>query len=165
MAKKEASFRRRGMSIEIIGQQKYRFQDHVCALLAVLASGNPVASLQIEPKDGEDALLQTTEGGVARTVEVQVKGATTAITHDVLANWLAHYPPFSDSGSLLERISSDASRSVLFVASGRCNDAVVPHALPLSVHTTQVQKGGGDKRHRAWDAGGAAQLRDRHVIN
>lgn len=129
------------MSIEIIGQQKYRFQDHVCALLAVLVSGNPGASLQIEPKDGEDALLQTTEGGVARTVEVQVKGATAAITHDVLADWLAHYPAYGDSGSLLERISSDSSRSVLFVASGRCNDAVVPHAVPLSVHTTQVPKG------------------------
>lgn len=129
------------MSIEIIGQQKYRFQDHVCALLAVLASGDPEATLQIEPKDGEDALLQTKEGGVARTVEVQVKGSTAAITHDVLADWLAHYPAYSDSGSLLERISSDSSRSVLFVASGRCNDAVVPHALPLSVHTTQVPKG------------------------
>jgi hypothetical protein len=129
------------MSIEIIGQQKYLFQDHVCALLAVLASGKPGASLQIEPKDGEDALLQTTEGGVARTVEVQVKGSTAAITHDVLADWLAHYPAYRDSGSLLERISSDSSRSVLFVASGRCNDAVVPHALPLSVHTTHVPKG------------------------
>jgi hypothetical protein len=129
------------MSIEIIGQQKYRFQDYVCVFLAVLASGNPGASLQIEPQDGEDALLQTTEGGVARTVEVQVKGATAAITHDVLADWLAHYPAYGDSGSLLERISSDSSRSVLFVASGRCNDAVVPHAVPLSVHTTQVQKG------------------------
>ncbi|WP_374489762.1 hypothetical protein [Zoogloea sp.] len=129
------------MSIEIIGQQKYRFQDHVCALLAVLVPGNPGASLQIEPKDGEDALLQVLEGGVARTVEVQVKGATAAITHDVLADWLAHYPARSDSGSLLERISSDSSRSVLFVASGRCNDAVVPHVVPLSVHTTQVPKG------------------------
>lgn len=129
------------MSIEIIGQQKYRFQDHVCALLAVLSSGNSVTSLQIEPKDGEDALLQTTEGGVARTVEVQVKGAKTAITHDVLADWLAHYPAYGDSGSLLERISSDSSRSVLFVASGRCNDAVVPHSVPLSVRTTQVPKG------------------------
>lgn len=130
------------MSIEITGQQKYRFQDHVCALLAVLVSGNPGASLQIEPKDGEDALLQTTESGVARTVEVQVKGATAAITHDVLADWLAHYPAYGDSGSLLERISSDSSRSVLFVASGRCKDAVVPHVVPLSVHTTQVPKGG-----------------------
>lgn len=129
------------MSIEIIGQQKYRFQDHVCALLAVLSSGNPGASLQIEPKDGEDALLQTTEGGVARMVEVQVKGANIAITHDVLADWLAHYPAHGDSGSLLERISSDSSRSVLFVASGRCNDAVVPHAVPLSVHTTHIPKG------------------------
>lgn len=130
------------MSIEIIGQQKYLFQDHVCVLLAVLASGNPRASLQIEPEDGEDALLQTTEGGVARTVEVQVKGSTVAITHDVLADWLAHYPPHCASGSLLERISSDSSRSVLFVASGRCNDAVVAHALPLSVHTTHLPKGG-----------------------
>jgi len=129
------------MSIEIIGQQKYRFQDHVCALLAVLSSGNSGASLQIEPKDGEDALLQTTEGGVARTVEVQVKGANTAITHDVLADWLAHYPAYGNSGSLLERILRDSSRSVLFVASGRCNDAVVPHAVPLSVRTTQVTKG------------------------
>ena len=141
------------MSIEIIGQQKYLFQDHVCALLAVLASGNPGASLQIEPKGGEDALLQTTEGGVARTVEVQVKGSTVAMTHDVLADWLAHYPARRASGSLLERISTDSGRSVLFVASGRCNDAVAPHAVPLSVHTTQVPKGGGDSHHGARNAG------------
>lgn len=129
------------MSIEIIGQLKYRLQDHVCALLAVLASGNPGISLEIEPKDGEDALLSITEGGGTRIVEIQVKGSATAVTHDVLADWLAHFPDSEHHGSLLERLTTDPRRSVLFVASGRCNDAVVPHVVQLSVHTTQVPKG------------------------
>lgn len=129
------------MSIEITGQLKYRLQDHVCVLLAVLAAGNPGISLQIEPKDGEDALLTITEGGNARFVEVQVKGATAAITHEVLADWLAHFPERKNSGSLLERLVTDEGRSVLFVASGRCKDPVVPHVVQLSVQTTQLPAG------------------------
>ena len=129
------------MSIEITGQLKYRLQDHVCALLAVLAAGKPGISLQIEPQNGEDALLCLTESGNTRFIEIQIKGATTAITHDVLADWLAHFPERQASGSLLERLIANQERSVLFVASGRCNDAVTPHVVQLSVHTTQVQKG------------------------
>lgn len=129
------------MSIEIIGQLKYRLQDHVCALLAVLGSGNPDVSLQIEPKDGEDAQLTLSDGADVRILEVQVKGADVRITHDVLADWLAHFPDRDDSGSLLERLVTDQKKSVLFVASGRCNDEVLPHAVELSVHTTEVKKG------------------------
>ncbi|WP_432260842.1 hypothetical protein [Cupriavidus sp. TMH.W2] len=129
------------MSIEITGQLKYRLQDHVCTLLAVLGSGNTGVSLQIEPKDGEDALLIQSDGGNVRLLEVQVKGAGRRITHDVLADWLAHFPGHEDSGSLLERLVADQKKSVLFVASGRCNDEVVPHAVELSVHTTEVKKG------------------------
>lgn len=129
------------MSIEITGQLKYRLQDHVCALLAVLGSGNAGVSLQIEPKDGEDALLTQTDGGDVRILEVQVKGADVHITHDVLADWLAHFPEREYSDSLLERLVADQKKSVLFVASGRCNDEVVPHAVDLSVHTTAVKKG------------------------
>lgn len=129
------------MSIEITGPLKYRLQDHVCALLAVLASGDPSISLQIEPKNGEDALLTCVEQGGTRTIEVQVKGSTAAITHDVLANWLAHFPPHQDCGSLLERLVNDPQRSVLFVASGRSNDAVYPHAVQLSVRATHVTNG------------------------
>ncbi len=129
------------MSIEITGQLKYRLQDHVCALLAVLGSGNTGVSLQIEPKDGEDALLTQSDGGNVKILEVQVKGADVHITHDVLADWLAHFPEREDSGSLLERLVADQKKSVLFVASGRCNDEVVPHAVELSVYTTEVKRG------------------------
>ncbi|KWO42521.1 hypothetical protein WT97_02575 [Burkholderia sp. MSMB1459WGS] len=129
------------MSIEIIGQLKYRLQDHVCALLAVLGSGNTEVSLQVEPKDGEDALLTLPDGVTVRTLEVQVKGADVRVTQDVLADWLAHFPDRDHSGSLLERLIADQKKSVLFVASGRCNDEVMSHAVELSPYTTEVKKG------------------------
>ncbi|ABB08504.1 hypothetical protein [Burkholderia lata] len=129
------------MSIDIVGQLKYRLQDHVCALLAVLGSDNAGVALQIEPKDGEDALLTLSDGANVRILEVQVKGAEVRITHDVLVDWLAHFPDRDDSGSLLERLVADPRKSVLFVASGRCNDEVVPHVVELAVHTTEVKKG------------------------
>lgn len=129
------------MSIEITGPLKYRLQDYVCVLLAVLASGDPEISLQIEPKNGEDALLTTSRDGGTRFLEVQVKGAATAVSHSALANWLAHFPDRLSCGSLLERLTTDQYRSVLFVASGRCSDAVVPHAVALSVQAAQVSEG------------------------
>ncbi len=135
----------------------YRLQDHVCALLAVLGSGHDGVSLQIEPKDGEDALITLTEGGNVRVLEVQVKGADILITHEVLADWLAHFPEREDSGSLLERLAADQKKSVLFVASGRCNDEVVPHAAPLCTHTTEVRS---DMVKRSTESGMRAGLQN-----
>ena len=129
------------MSIELTGPKKYKFQDHVCVLLAILAVTDADASLQVEPQDGEDALLAVGKGGNTHFVEIQVKGAEGHIEPVNLADWLAHFPALRADGSLLERLVSDAQRSVLFVASGRCNDATVVHTVPLSADTTSLAHG------------------------
>lgn len=129
------------MSIELTGPKKYKFQDHVCVLLAILAVTDADASMQVEPQDGEDALLTLGKDGTTHHVEIQVKGAEGAIGAESLVDWLAHFPAFRADGSLLERLVTDARRSVLFVASGRCNDATVIHTIPLSARTTSLDPG------------------------
>lgn len=129
------------MSIELTGPKKYKFQDHVCVLLAILAAPDAHMSLQIEPEDGEDALMTLCHGRKSHLVEIQVKGSESTISAESLADWLAHFPAFRSSGSLLERLVTDADRSVLFVASGRCNDATVVHATTLSPRTTSLGQG------------------------
>lgn len=129
------------MSIELTGPKKYKFQDYVCVLLAILAVTDADASLQVEPQDGEDALLALGKGGNTHFVEIQVKGAEGHIEPEELANWLAHFPSRQAAGSLLERLVDDAQRSVLFVASGRCNDATVVHTVALSARTTSLDAG------------------------
>lgn len=129
------------MSIELTGPKKYKFQDHVCVLLAILAVTDADASLQVEPQDGEDALLALGKGGNTHFVEIQVKGAEGHIGPENLADWLAHFPARQAAGSLLERLVADAQRSVLFVASGRCNDATVVHTVALSARTTSLDSG------------------------
>lgn len=129
------------MSIELTGPKKYKFQDYVCALLAILAVTDADTSLHIEPQDGEDALLTLSKEGNTRLVEIQVKGTESQIETKDLADWLAHFPARKSVDSLLERIVSDAKRSVLFVASGRCNDATAIHTVALSAHVTSLSAG------------------------
>lgn len=129
------------MSIEITGPKKYKFQDHVCALLAILSASDAGVSMQIEPQDGEDALMTLGKDGKEYLVEIQVKGAEGHIGPQNLADWLAHFPASRADGSLLERLVADTHRSVLFVASGRCNDAAMAHTIPLSVRTTSLEEG------------------------
>jgi hypothetical protein len=129
------------MSIEVIGPRKYKFQDSVCALLAILAVNDTGAELHVEPQDGEDALLILNVSGNAHAIEVQVKGEGTAISSERLVGWLAHFPARRADGSLLERLLSDANRTVLFVASGRCSDDTFHYAVPLSITTTSIQSG------------------------
>jgi DNA polymerase III delta prime subunit len=112
------------MSIEIVGPEKYRFQDRVCAILALLYSKDRTAKLEIEPDGGEDAQLSIEDGGRERVVEVQVKGAKRAVDEACLADWLSHFPPNSAKNPLIERLIKDKNRVVLVVATGRCNDAM-----------------------------------------
>lgn len=128
------------MSIELTGPKKYKFQDQVCALLAMLFVNETGASLQIEPQDGEDALLTLNKDGKAHFIEIQVKGAKELIGPESLAGWLTHFPANQATGSLLERISAEAKRSVLFIASGRCNDVTVDHTITLPNFTESIKK-------------------------
>lgn len=130
-----------GMSIELTGPEKYKFQDHVCMLLAILAATDTDTSLEVEPQDGEDALMVLRSNGTTHFIEIQVKGEKGAIGAESLADWLAHFPARRSDDSLLERLVNDKQRSVLFVASGRCSDATAVHAIPLCVRTTSLDPG------------------------
>ncbi|WP_116117371.1 hypothetical protein [Paraburkholderia sp. BL6669N2] len=143
------------MSIELTGPRKYKFQDHVCVLLSILAATDVDMSLEVEPQDGEDALIALRKGGETHFIEIQVKGAEGHIKAESLADWLAHFPARRADDSLLERLVNDGQRSVLFVASGRCDDATVVHTIPLSVHTTSLDPG---KVKRETEAGIRAAL-------
>ncbi|WP_322058502.1 hypothetical protein [Paraburkholderia sp. J63] len=129
------------MSIELTGPRKYKFQDRVCVLLAILAATDADTSLEVEPQDGEDALMALRKGGKTHFIEIQVKGAEGHIGAESLADWLAHFPARRADDSLLERLVNDEQRSVLFVASGRCSDAAVVHITPLSARTTALDPG------------------------
>ncbi|WP_175995723.1 hypothetical protein [Burkholderia stabilis] len=110
------------MSIEITGPEKYRFQDRICAVIALLYAKNSAAHLEIEPNGGEDAQLIFGNGNVKRVIEVQVKGAKGKVDAAGMADWLSHFPPRAEDNPLIERLVKDPSRVALIVASGRCDD-------------------------------------------
>ncbi len=111
------------MSIATIAPEKFAFQDLVCVDLA-LRWGALDAILIPEPKLGEDALLTWRQGGASRVCEVQVKGAEGALTVELLAEHLIHFPERQSSQTLLDRLMTDRDRVALFVVSGRCRDAL-----------------------------------------
>lgn len=111
------------MSIEIVGPKKYEFQDRVCVLIGLMYAEDTRAQLHIEPNDGEDAQLSLVAGSDSIEVEIQVKGAEVKIDMDTLADWMAHFPAFESSESLVERVVRDQNRIALVIATGRCDDA------------------------------------------
>lgn len=129
------------MSIEITGPKAYEFQDRVCALLAALAAENAAIELFIEPAGGEDARLIVMKQGARHVVEIQAKREQGDIGVGRLVDWLAHFPARKAEGSLLENLVSENSRSVLFVASGRCTDTTVPHLVPIGLDRTSLEHG------------------------
>lgn len=129
------------MSIEITGPKAYEFQDRVCVLLAVLAAESPDTELLIEPAGGEDARLIVIKQGARHVVEVQSKREQGDIDADRLVGWLAHFPSRKAEGSLLENLVSENTRSVLFVASGRCTDAIAPHLVSVGVDRISLEHG------------------------
>ncbi|MCX7207912.1 MAG: hypothetical protein NT086_18415 [Proteobacteria bacterium] len=111
------------MSIEIVGQQKYQFQDRVCILIGLMFMEDMQAQLHIEPKNGEDAQLNLIDGADYVPIEIQVKGSSTKIDMGTLASWMAHFPEHEASQSLLERVVHDKNRIALIIATARSDDA------------------------------------------
>lgn len=110
------------MSIEVIGPQKYEFQDYVCLLMALRFRDFPGLEVFIEPSGREDALFHLSIDGVPTEVELQVKGSKTAVTRKSIAQHLMHFPPKEAKDSLLERLLACKQRFGVLVASGRCKD-------------------------------------------
>ncbi|MDR9808284.1 hypothetical protein [Rhizobium hidalgonense] len=94
------------MNIAITGQQKYDFQDLVCAETMLSFADDDTACFLVEPAGGEDGQLHA--GG--KIFEIQVKGAAGAVGFDHIADYLAHFPANAASGSFLERIVSEEDR-------------------------------------------------------
>lgn len=119
------------MSIEIIGPQKYKFQDRVCLLLALQHAQSAHAQLEIEPRGGEDAQLVFDDGLSRNVVEIQVKGAKAKVTIDELADWLAHFPAHEAVDPLIARLVNIPTQYVMMIASGRCDDATSTYVADL----------------------------------
>lgn len=118
------------MSIEIIGQEKYNFQDLVCVYILLIHQGLPVASFLVEPENGEDAEIHFQNG---LKIEVQVKGAEQPVTLKSIAQMLSHFQNKTDLNCLLERIHSE-NKNVLFVMTGRCDDKAKAFLKPLQTN-------------------------------
>lgn len=111
------------MSIAVTAPQKFDFQDIVCVEMMLRFAHWSEARFFVEPKDGEDGELHFTSIPSGRCAEIQVKGASGAVTLATLATCLAHTPARSVANTLLERLYSDPERLVVLAMSGRCDDA------------------------------------------
>jgi hypothetical protein len=121
------------MSIAIVGQQKYDYQDIACVLLLLRFIGKENAAIEIEPKGGEDALLSFSDVGRSVRAEVQVKGSAQQISIESLAEWLLHFPEREASDTLIERLmAGETDTFSLIFALGRCGDAVSMYVPPAS---------------------------------
>jgi hypothetical protein len=113
------------LSIATIGPEKYDFQDLVCLRIALSLLHRDAFEMFVEPIDGEDALIKFNDV----RIDLQVKGSKKQVDLDALGAWLVHFPPRQATRSLLDRLSSSADRFVLFIATGRCSDAVSPFVV------------------------------------
>jgi hypothetical protein len=111
------------MSIAKTAPSKFEFQDLVCVELALRFRQVADLAMKIEPPGGEDAEMSLTLSGVPALIEVQIKGASTAVTIRDIVEMLAHFPPRQATGCLVERLLGDDSRYALIVVAGRCDDS------------------------------------------
>lgn len=119
------------MSIAVIAPQKFDFQDLVCIELMLRFETNPGLVLLVEgDEDAEMTLPRTALAPLL--IEVQVKGASGAVTMAKLVECLAHCPDRKASDSLFERILAVPDRIALLVMSGRCDDTASAFALPFN---------------------------------
>ena len=119
------------MSIEIVGPEKFAFQDLACLDLMLRFADDPGLRLIVEPLGGEDALVALGHAQSEWTIEVQVKGSTGEVKPSTIAACLAHFPPHKAIGCLLERLTGDTSRLVLLIMSGRCVDLASPFVVDV----------------------------------
>lgn len=110
------------MSIAIIAPQMFDFQDTACVEM-MLRFFFTDARFFVEPKNGEDAELQFAQTDHARRVLFQIKGSSSAVTLATIASCMAHTPNRTEKDTLLEQMIADQNLLVVFVMTGRCDDA------------------------------------------
>lgn len=111
------------MTIEITGQEKYTFQDLVCAEMILRFHSFVDATFHVEPDGGEDGriVFGTSKPGV--TAEIQVKGENNRLTLDKLATWLAHFRPHKSDTPLLQQLIENQDLYLILIATGECSDS------------------------------------------
>jgi len=117
------------MSIAVTAPQKFDFQDVVCVEMMLRFAGADGTRFLVEPKNGEDGELQFSASAFPSRMEIQVKGASGAVTLATVASCLAHTPSRAAENTLLERLIADPTRLAVLVMSGRCNDATSAFAV------------------------------------
>jgi hypothetical protein len=98
------------MSIARTAPQKFDFQDIVCIEMMLRFAHVPEARFFVEPPNGEDGELHLVPSTSALDAEIQVKGASGAVTLAVIATCLAHTPPRTENNTLLERLLANPQR-------------------------------------------------------
>jgi hypothetical protein len=110
------------MSVEISGPKGYEVQYLVTVWLALLAERTTPAQASVLVEHKEDAEIMVPLAGIPQHIALQSKYQAGKLDLEVLAGWLAHFLPRSDSESLFTRIISDDNLIALFVTQARCGD-------------------------------------------
>ena len=101
----------------------FDFQDTVCVEMMLRFFEFTDARFFVEPENGEDAELQFAPTDAARRVLFQIKGSSSAVTLATIASCMAHTPNRTEKDTLLEQMIADQNLLVVFVMTGRCDDA------------------------------------------
>lgn len=110
------------MDIETTGVKKYAFQDLVCISLLLNLHFTENVQFFVEPENSEDAKLITDDLNGINEIEIQVKGSQESVT----PTNLAHFPKGKAENCLYDRLINNPHLLVVFVMTGRCNDATSP---------------------------------------
>ncbi len=119
------------MDIETTGVKKYAFQDLVCISLLLNIHSTENIQFFVEPENSEDAKVVAHNLNGINEIEIQVKGSQDSVTPTNLAQHLAHFPKGKAENCLYDRLLSNPHLLVVFVMTGRCNDATSPFLSTL----------------------------------
>jgi hypothetical protein len=107
------------MSVEIEGPKGYEFQ-YLVSLCIWLLNQDETTEFYIEAK--EDAEIILTVNGIKKIYEIQVKKENSDLNESLFANWICHFEDHKSDSNLLERITKDRNRFVIFATMSRCTD-------------------------------------------
>lgn len=117
------------MTIAIIGQKKYDFQDRACIAIMLHFYDCDNAEFFVEREGCEDGVLYLNDQH-NHIVEIQVKGADKPVTMDFIVECLAHMPDRSAKDTLLEKLIENDHLYVVLVMTGRCDDETSIYTHP-----------------------------------
>ena len=123
------------MSIEVVGPEKYLYQDEVCVELALRFWDADDVECIAEPLGGEDGELRVNLDGIRFELELQVKGASAPsemVTLPKLAEYLAHFPGHEHQNFLLERLLANPNKLAVLICAQRAGDQAAKYAKPRS---------------------------------